>query len=229
MTRVPVRRVRWAKAHRVVSSRYPPIEVFERVADPADWDALYAVEALTNPRVREAWGEIALVPVSERVSGPGAGFLMAAFTHVGRPSRFSDGSYGVYYAARALETAIHETAFHFGRFLAATDEPMGTELELRVLVSTGVDRSFHDLRGGFPELHDPDDYGPPQRVGRELRDRGSHGLVYDSVRHRGGHCLAVFRPKAIPPPVQGPHLRYHFDGQRIDRWFRIGGDDWKHL
>lgn len=222
-------RIRWARAHRIINARYPPIHVFERVADPADWEALYEIEQLTNPRVRQEWGEIALVPLDERVSGPGASWIMAAFTHVGAPSRFTDGSYGIYYAARALETAVRETCHHYGRFLAATSEPLGTMLEMRVLISARLDHRFHDLRAGYPELHDPDDYGTPQAFAKSLRASGSSGLAYRSVRHPGGQCLAVFRPKAIPKPAQGPHLRYHFDGARIDRWFRIGEERWRPL
>jgi RES domain len=222
-------RVRWAEAYRIINSRYPPVDIFEHVADPSDWDTLLRIEELTNPRVREVCGEIALVPVRERPSGPGASWIMAAFTHIGRPSRFTDGSYGVYYAARAIETAIRETAYHFGRFLAATNEPRGTELELRVLVSSRVDQSFHDIRVRHPELHDPDDYRPSQAFAKPLRTSGSNGLVYNSVRHAGGTCLAVFRPKAIPCPKQGAHLRYHFDGTHVDRWFRIGEERWHPL
>jgi hypothetical protein len=219
-------RVRWAEAFRAINSRYPPVDVFEHVADPADWDTLLRIEEMTNPRLREAWGEIARVPLDERPSGAGASWIMAAFTHVGWASRFSDGSYGVYYAARALETAVRETAYHFGRFLAATSEPRGTEIELRVLVSKRVEQRFHDVRAGHPELHRPDDYRPSQAFAAPLRAAGSNGIVYDSVRHAGGTCLAVFRPKAIPCPKQGAHLRYHFDGKRVDRWFRIGEQRW---
>ena len=88
-------------------------------------EALYELEQRTNPRVRQEWGDISLVPPEERVTGPGASWVMSAFTHIGRPSRFSSGSFGVYYAARALQTSIAETVFHFGRFLAATREPLG--------------------------------------------------------------------------------------------------------
>jgi hypothetical protein len=221
--------VRWSRAYRVINSRYPPIDVFERVADPDDWEALIALEELTNPRVRDAAGEIALVPPDERVSGPGASWVMAAFTHIGRASRFTDGSYGVYYAARLLDTAIAETAYHFGRFLRATSEPRGTEMQMRVLVSVRVDASFHDVRSGYPELHQPDDYAPSQAFARALRARGSNGLLYASVRHGGAACLAVFRPKAIPRPKQSAHLAYHFDGSRIDRWIRIGAESWNPL
>ncbi len=222
-------RVRWAHAYRAINSRYPPIDVFERVADPGDWDALLAIEQLTNPRVRQEWGEISLVPKGERVSGPGASWVMGAFTHIGHPSRFTDGSYGVYYAAREVETAIRETAFHFGRFLRATAEPLGTELEMRVLVSSRLDEKFHDVRSGHPELHLPDDYAPSQAFAKRLHAEASNGLVYNSVRAPGHACLAVFKPKAIPRPRQGPHLRYHFDGTRIDRWFQLGQDEWKPL
>jgi hypothetical protein len=197
--------------------------------EPGDWDTLLRIEEMTNPRVREAAGEIARVPVGERPSGPGASWIMAAFTHLGWPSRFSDGSYGVYYAARALETAVRETAYHFGRFLAATAEPRGTEVEIRVLISKGVEQRFHDVRTGHPELYLPDDYHPSQAFAAPLVASGSNGLIYNSVRHENGTCLAVFRPKAIPCPKQGPHLRYHFDGHRIDRWFRIGEKKWRAL
>jgi hypothetical protein len=222
-------RLRWAEAFRAINSRYPPVDVFEHIADPADWDALIRLEEMTNPRVREYAGEIARVPVAERPSGPGSSWVMAAFTHLGWPSRFSDGSFGVYYAARALETAVHETAFHFGHFLASTSEPRGTEIELRVLVSKRIEQRYHDVRTGHPELHKPDDYRPSQAFAAELHEEGSNGIVYNSVRHEGGACLAVLRPKAIPCPKQGAHLRYHFDGQRIDRWFRIGEHRWRPL
>jgi hypothetical protein len=218
-------RIRWRKAYRIINSRYPPVALFERIADPADWEALYALEQLTNPRLRDEWGEIAIVPVSERVSGPGASWVMATFTH-GAPSRFSAGSYGVYYAARALETAIRETAFHFGRFLANTAEPKGTLLQMRTLISEGVDAQVYELRAGFEDLHDPNSYAASRRAGATFRAHGANGVAYRSVRHAGGECLGIFRPKAIPIPTQGPHLQYHFDGARIDRWFQIGESAW---
>ena len=115
---MPTCRVDWPQAWRVIASRYPPITLFERLTpDPAVWDALVALEQLTNPRVRDEIGNIALVPPDERVTGPGASTVMASFTLLNpKGSRFSDGSFGVYYAAAALETAIAETAFHFEAF-----------------------------------------------------------------------------------------------------------------
>ena len=46
---------------------------------------------------------------------------MAAFTHLNpQGSRFSDGSYGVFYCARSRDTAIAETRYHSALFLEAT-------------------------------------------------------------------------------------------------------------
>ena len=76
----PVRRVRWPEAHRIVPSRYPPVQLFERLSpDPGEWETLAEIESLTNPRIRDEIGEIHLVPVEERVSGPGASWVMAPF------------------------------------------------------------------------------------------------------------------------------------------------------
>ena len=227
----PLRRLRWPAAHRILPSRYPPIQLFERLTDdPAEWETLAEIESLTNPRIRDQIGEIRLVPLEERVSGPGASWVMASFTHLNpRGSRFSDGSYGVDYAAHELATAIAETVFHLGRFYAATADPPHAE-DVRVLAGR-VDSRFHDLRGDpqWRPYLDPDDYAASWKLGRRLRAQGSNGVVYPSVRRRGGQCLGAFRPKAVGIPAQGRHLQYYWDGQRISRYFDYGEERWVDL
>jgi hypothetical protein len=228
----PQRRVRWHEAHRILPSRYPPIQLFERLTDdPAAWEMLAEIESLTNPRVRDEIGEIRLVPPAERVSGPGASWVMASFTHINpHGSRFSDGSYGVYYAARELPTAIAETVFHLGRFYAATADPPHAET-MRVLVGK-LDASFHDLRDGqavWAAVLDPDDYTASRALGRRLRAAGSNGIVYPSVRRAAGQCVGAFRPKAVGLPIQARHLQYVWDGRRISRYFDYAEDRWAML
>ncbi|HWU75664.1 MAG TPA: RES domain-containing protein, partial [Rhodanobacter sp.] len=58
----PVKRIRWNQAYRIVPSRFPPVGLFDRIADPADLDAVFAIEAMTNPRLREEAGALALIP-----------------------------------------------------------------------------------------------------------------------------------------------------------------------
>ena len=83
------------------------LHAWEEVADPADLDAVFAVEELTNQRIRTQVGELSLVPEADRISGPGTSPIMAAFTHPNTAgSRFSPGTYGVYYAAGDEQTAV---------------------------------------------------------------------------------------------------------------------------
>lgn len=139
------RQVSWPQAWRIIASRYPPINLFERVsAAPGVWDALIELEQLTNPRLRDEIGEIRLVPPERRVAGPNATWVMAPFTHVNvLGSRFSNGTYGVYYAARQLITAIRETVHHFARFATDLNDPPRRE-NMRVLVGS-VDCTFDDV------------------------------------------------------------------------------------
>ena len=214
-------RVIWRPSYRLVPSRFPPIQLFERVASPEDLEAVFAFESRTNDRLREEAGEIHLVPHEDRISGPGTSPIMAAFTHRNpQGSRFSDGSFGVYYAAHALETAVWETAHHRARFLRATREaPM--EIDMRCYLSN-IDAELTDIRGQRKkrrELYDPASYAASQPFGAKLRAQGGGGIVYDSVRHAGGECVAVFRPRLLKPAVQGAHLCFVWDGERIVRWY----------
>jgi RES domain len=126
---MPATRVEWPQAWRIIPSRYPPIDLFERLTgDPAVWEALIALEQLTNPRIWQETGEISLVPPHERVSGAGASYVMASFTHLNPlRSRFSDGTHGVYYAASEIETAIAETVYHFEAFARAAHDPVRSD------------------------------------------------------------------------------------------------------
>ncbi|MGH7505660.1 MAG: RES family NAD+ phosphorylase [Longimicrobiales bacterium] len=198
-------------------SRFPPVSLFERVAEPEDFDALYEVEALTNDRLRDEIGEITRVAPEERVFGPGSSYIMAPFTHLAPfGGRFTDGTYGAYYAALDRATAVAETRHHRERFLTYTSEPP-QQLEMRVL-EAHLDAELEDVRGlgaARPELYRPDDYAASQRFGRALREAGSWGIAYDSVRWVGGECAAVFRPRALSDCRQAEHLVYVWDGERI--------------
>lgn len=220
----------WPQAWRIIASRYPPIRIFERLdLDPAAWDALLALEQLTNPRLRDEVGDIALVPPEERVSGPGAGYVMAAFTHINpRGSRFSDGSYGVYYAAGSLETAIAETVFHFAAFARDSADPPRSE-DMRVLVGDIRER-FEDVAalpdGERTAILAPNSYAAAQDHARALWAAGAKGVVYPSVRHAGGDCIGAFRPRAVGLPRQERHLKYRWNGERVDRYFDYARDEW---
>lgn len=213
---VRLARVTWRPCWRIIPSRYPPIQLFERVAQPSDLDALFELEAMTNDRLRDAVGELSLVAPEDRLIGPNASIAMAPFTHLNPTGgRFSDANHGAYYAARDLPTAVAETRHHRGRFLAATREaPMA--LDMRAYLADFSTR-LHDVRKCEPSdpIYHPEDYAASQAFARTLRDHGSDGIVYHSVRRSGGQCVALFRPRLLSNIRLGPRLIYKWDGETI--------------
>jgi len=224
----PFAEIDWPESHRIIRSIYPPIFLFEDIADPADWDLIASAEAKTNPRVRDEIGDLTLVPVERRVSGSSASIVMGAFTHcsVDRKSRFSDGTYGVWYAGDCLEVALAETIYHHERFMQRTNEAPA-DSQFRELKAHVVGK-LRDLRkSGSEKYLMPDDYAASQALANQYRNAGEDGVVYPSVRWPKGQAVALFWPDRVQLPViQARHLLYHWDGAEVDRYFVYGEDRW---
>lgn len=231
MTGPPLSDVDWQHSHRIIRSVYPPVDLFEDIADPADWELIASAEAKTNPRVRDEIGDLTLVPSTRRVSGPGASLVMGAFTHCSpnRPGRFSRGNYGVWYAGSIFEVALMETIHHHEAFMRRTDEPAG-DSQFRELTAH-ISGRLHDLRApGYESCLDPDSYAASQALAEGLHKAGSDGIIYQSVRWLPGEAVALFWPNLVAlPVVQGRHLLYHWNGTKVAKYFVYGEERWLEL
>lgn len=210
-----VSRLTWRAAYRIIPSLYPVAGIFDDVADPNDLDVVLELEAATNPRVLDEAGELAMVRPEDRISGPGTTPIMAAFTHT-MASRFSDGSYGVFYAAHDEATAIAETAYHRARFLR--DARLRSEIVQMRVYRASIDGAFDDVRSRSPRsaIYSPDSYTASQRYARPLYVKNAvDGIVYRSVRRPGGECAAVFRPRRVRSCNVLRHLEYRFEDYRL--------------
>lgn len=199
----------WGNAYRIINSAFPPVDVFEDTLDPADLPVAFAIDAMTNDRLLDQAGILDRVVPEDRISGPGSTPLMAAFTHIGRTSRYTDGTFGVYYCASALDAAVAETRFHQEAFWRATQEA-SIEVTMRTYVNQ-VLKPMADVRQQ-EEFHG-DSYALTQVFAREQREAGRWGILYRSVRAPGHECVAALRPPALSVPIQGPHFRYRWDGK----------------
>jgi len=223
----PQAMVRWRGASRLIPSRYPVVGLFDRVASPADIDALIELEAWTNDRIAGELGILCAVPRDEWVVGrPMASVVMAAFCHP-RPegSRFAGEDRGAWYAARSIDTALAESIYHRTQELREVGG-FETRMQMRVYLAD-FSAMFHDIRGRYPvhperekgtasgwaALYDPNDYTASQRFGRKLLDAGSNGVVYRSVRHADGECLTCFRPRLVRRVRAGGHYEYVWEGR----------------
>ena len=82
---------------------------------------------------------------------------------------------------------------------------------------------LHDIRGRqkkLPAVYHLHDYSAGQQLGITLHKQGSHGIVYDSVRQKGGECAGVFWPRVLSHCKQGQHFCYVWDGARISHVYK---------
>lgn len=195
------------RTHRLIPSRFPPIKTFETVARPQDLEQVLELEGWTNDRLVAQ--RLRRLPQSDWVFGrANASVVMAAFLH-GAPqgTRFAGPDLGAWYAASALETSVLEVANGIRREIALSALQQKTE-DLREYTAH-LHGGFVDIRGGHPDLHDPDPdvYSSTQAFGRKVRVGPHAGIVYDSMRHAGGTNWVAFRPRGIQDVIQGRHLR----------------------
>lgn len=195
------------RTHRLIPSRFLPVDTFEAVTRAEDLEAVLELEGWTNDRLVAS--RLRRLPRTEWVYGrANASVVMAAFLH-GAPqgTRFAGPDLGAWYAATALVTAVTEVANGIRReiFLSALQQK--TE-DLREYTAR-LEGSFVDIRGARPELHDPDQAAYPitQAFGRSVRSSPNTGIVYDSVRHAGGTNWVSYRPSMVLDVLQGRHFR----------------------
>lgn len=218
--------VTWPEAHRIVRSAYGVVDVFEDIADPGDWALLSSAEMKTDPQLMECVGNMDLLPEARSMDRPDAELLMAPFLHISldRPTRFSDGRYGVLYVGDRFEVALMETIRQHERFMAATAERPGWTSAFRH-VTLRVDAALHDARPApEPSWLNPESFAASHALAEPLLASGSYGIVYPSVRFPGGECAALFYPDIASDPVEGRQLHFHWDGSRVD-YVRDAGSD----
>ena len=213
----PVSEVPRGVTHRLIPSRYIERDetVLTRLAsDPKELGALFELEGATNDRLLGEAGLLPGISVRELVFGiPYARVINAAFTHA-RPTgnRFNSAERGAWYAAFARKTSEIEVAYHKSKEL---QEINWQEKEAFPFVDFLADfrGEFHDLRGDtrFKEYLDANSYKASQRLAAELQEQGSAGIVYPSVRHNGGTCIACFRPALVNHVRKGALISITFE------------------
>jgi RES domain len=217
-----VTRLRKRPTFRVIAHRPYDRPIAARLPSVSDVAALDTIEALTNPRVRQEWSARKKIR-PEDVGDTLDETVMASFVYSG-PSRFTDGSFGVYYAGFERETAIAESRFHTERFLVLSHTP-ATNVFKRVLRAE-VSGSYDDIRalGAQDPIYtpDPDAYAAAQSYALGLYARNREdGIVYRSVRQNGGTCVVAFRPRLVTDCTAAEMLMYAYDGARIDAIMRV--------
>lgn len=219
--RVPVTPIGWSHSSRLVPARFQAADCFERLLEddePSQGEALLRLAELT---ATAGAGDLRLMDPTQVLFGPGAGWINASFT-VPRPARFSTARQGAFYVAEQIGTALAEVRHHLERDYRREGITETMDLDYRAL-TVRVQGDLHDLRGRSKtrppgsSLYDPDSYAASQAFAATLREAGSHGVAYDSVRHPGGACAAVFDPNLLRSCRHDTYLAFRWDGKAVTR------------
>ncbi len=214
----PLALVRQYDTHRLIPSRYGPKgdSVLAAIADDdSELQAIFELDAATNDRLLAGQSRLPAIGPEELVFGvPHAAVVNAAFCHA-HPigARFSGPERGAWYAGFDVATSQAEVAFHKAVQLAEIDRFVDSVTYDDYLADFSA--SFHDLRrarGALAACLDPVSYVASQQLAEELLADGALGVVYPSVRHDGGTCVACFRPALVMNVRKARTYRFTWNG-----------------
>ncbi|MEP0521359.1 MAG: RES family NAD+ phosphorylase [Hyphomicrobiales bacterium] len=219
---IPINLFTQSNTIRLISTAYIDEPALQPLSDSDDELAfLEALEGLTSARMAKG------IPLPSGVNphellnqhhGYGWSYVNSAFCYTRvTGNRFNGPDRGAWYATwgeNSVATAKSEVGWHLTRELEATGVFENTTSYRELLA--GFNTGFHDLRGysNEPFFDDEPMIGYPigQALAKALRTTGCQGIIYQSVRHSDGLCLAAFRPNTVQNIRQGDCWKFVWSG-----------------
>jgi len=203
-------------AHRNIVSLRISEDLFDDLSDSPDgWQAATDLELATKPHTYISAKPIIDRPFEEAHYNDAIDY---PFKHWSK-TRYSDGSYGVWYGTDTLETGIFETVHHWRQGLL---EDAGWQVIEGVVVERKVylvrcDAALLDFRSKT-ETHlaliDPESYHLTHQIGSRINHDGHPGLISHSARCEGD-IYAVFNAKILSSASQVCYLTYRNEGDTV--------------
>lgn len=217
---VPVVTEAFPRTVRLVSTaRLRPPVLTPLVDGEAELEALAEIEGATSARLTaQSTGISGLRPNELVYDVPHASFINASFAYAKPrdPNRFNGPNRGAWYAALQVATCLAEVSFHMTVFLAAAGDFHATVDYAEMFASAAGD--FLDLRQQPTHPSLGVEIAAAYPLGNALADHARanaiNGIIYPSVRHTGGTCLALLRPAAVQSVRQGDVYRLVWSGGR---------------
>lgn len=217
---LPIIREAFPRTVRLVSTARLRAPVLRGLVDsPEEMAALAEVEGATSTRLLAQDRGFESVSAPEFVYGvPHAVFINASFAYAKprEPNRFNGAGRGAWYAALATETCLKEVTHHMTAFLEAAGEFRAVVDYAEMHASMAGE--YLDLRSApdHPSLHPDASIGYPagNALADAVRARGLNGIIYPSVRHSGGICVAALWPHAVQSVAPGDVIRLTWNGDR---------------
>jgi hypothetical protein len=204
--------------HNLIPSRFPPVAVYERIAEGRD-ELFTAIEEMTNPRVREKERLTrGLAPVDQD-QPRFKNWNHAPFVYPNpEGSRFYTADRNVVELADELQTALAISIGKRTDFLRRTAEP-STYLEMRQIV--------RPVRGTYLDATSWDgmeDRARRLELGKFAVDEKLDGILFRPDERRSARCVVVLKAECLGRPIQGEHFKYMWNGQAINAFFSFRTD-----
>lgn len=197
--------------------RAPAFDASERVyritLSPRQQERLQKIRDVvgSGPEFQEALDFLNAGPSSLAATGLATLLRLPFERRPFRPTRFSNGDYGVLYTALESETASQEYGHWAPRIFGAG---MGASFRIRLhLVSCWFAGQAKDLR---PYLADftwltADNYAECQLLGATAKTEGLAGFLAPSARRRDGTTVPILVPGSVSQPRQEREIIYLID------------------
>ena len=129
----------------------------------------------------------------------------------GLQSRFSDGSFPVFYSSMDKATAEAELKYWFPRYMGPGSRRRTAYYRIFTCTFKGLEKDLRSATEEWPELLHNSDYTFCNKLGVEAVNIGLDGLVTYSVRNLNGVNLPVFSRKALSNPLPLAFLEMTYD------------------
>ncbi|NDU88134.1 MAG: RES family NAD+ phosphorylase [Ferrovum sp.] len=202
-------------ARNIVSLRESQNLFDDLTDDPTEWLLAQKVEDEVKPPPYRS-----RMPIIDRPFEDADWFnaIVWPFKHW-QASRFSDGSYGVWYGSESVETTVYESAYHwYSGLLSDAGFDRQIVIAERKVYWVACQAALLDFRNAaekHPDLLHPSDYVFCQSVGARIHREGHPGILTPSVRRPQGGNVAIFNAAVLSNPRHNCQLTYRLEARQI--------------
>lgn len=201
--------------YQLIPSRFPPVEVYERLGDLDVQNAAKVLENRTNPRLIEQ-ARLAASGMSSLGETGLQNWNHAPFAYKDpRGTFFLGPAFGCLELATTENLALAYSLIRREAFLANTNEA-AIGLDMRVL-SRKIDGTFDDLTNfnlDFPQAD-------RRKIGNALLAEDSKGVIFCRPGFGTEEFIAVFDQAILSKGLQGAHYRFTWDGEQIKSIYKF--------
>ena len=194
----------------LIPSRFPPIDLYERLGQPELCTAAQELEQRTNPRL------IALQHIEKPPDSSDKGahqyqnWNHAPFVYKNpEGSQFLGPVYGVAEMSTDLDAALLLALLRREEFFSRTnEEAIGQDMRVLRRRVTGT---LIDLTAVEPGLAQAERWN----IGQEMFENGAAGIIYRRTGFGEHRFVSVFNGAVLGRALQDVHYRFEWDGRTI--------------